>query len=98
MTEHLRYFKGSAYVTVGGLAIAGALGLRAHGTVAGAGLTVFLAAMLAVLEVSLSFDNAVVNASVMQDLSPIWRRRFLTWGMAVAVFGMRLAFPLVVVS
>ena len=54
--------------------------------------------MLAVLEVSLSFDNAVVNASVMEEMSPLWRRRFLTWGMAVAVFGMRFVFPLVVVS
>jgi hypothetical protein len=54
--------------------------------------------MLAVLEVSLSFDNAVVNASVMKDMNDVWRHRFLTWGMAVAVFGMRFVFPLVVVS
>jgi hypothetical protein len=94
----LRYFTGSIWVTAAGLAIAAGLGWRLHGTLAGVGETVFLAAMLAVLEVSLSFDNAVVNASVMQDLSARWRRRFLTWGMAVAVFGMRFLFPLVVVA
>ncbi len=98
MTSHLRYFKGSAWVTVVGLAIAAALGHHAFGTWRGAGLTVFLAAILGVLEISLSFDNAVVNASVMEDMSPLWRGRFLTWGMAFAVFGMRFAFPLLVVS
>jgi hypothetical protein len=98
MAPHLRYFKGSAWVTAVGLALAAALGFHAHGTARGAGLSVFLAAMLGVLEVSLSFDNAVVNASVMEDMAPVWRRRFLTWGMAIAVFGMRFAFPLLVVS
>jgi len=40
----------------------------------------------------------VVNASVLRNMTPIWRHRFLTWGIAIAVFGMRLVFPLVVVS
>jgi hypothetical protein len=34
----------------------------------------------------------------MKDMTPIWRHRFLTWGMAIAVFGMRFVFPLAVVS
>jgi hypothetical protein len=34
----------------------------------------------------------------MQDMTALWRHRFLTWGMAFAVFGMRFVFPLVVVS
>ncbi len=93
----LRYFHGSIAVTVVGLALAAALGAHLHGA-AGAAGTVFVAGMLAVLEVSLSFDNAVVNASVMKEMTPVWRRRFLTWGMGVAVFGMRFVFPLVVVS
>jgi hypothetical protein len=92
------YFRGSLVVTAVGLALAAALGFSLHGTVAGAAGTVFVAGLLAVLEISLSFDNAVVNASVMQEMAPVWRRRFLTWGMAVAVFGMRFVFPLVVVS
>lgn len=58
-------------------------------------LTLFL---LAVMEVSLSFDNAVVNASVLQSLPALWQRRFLTWGMLVAVVGMRLIFPILIVS
>jgi hypothetical protein len=50
------------------------------------------------LEASLSFDNAIVNAGVLADWDETWRRRFLTWGMLVAVFGMRLAFPLLIVA
>lgn len=57
-----------------------------------------LALILGVLEVSLSFDNAVVNASVLKRMSPAWQRRFLTWGIIVAVFGMRLLFPILIVA
>lgn len=53
---------------------------------------------LGALETSLSFDNAVVNATVLKHWDAAWRRRFLTWGMIVAVFGMRLVFPLLIVG
>ncbi|MBY0554200.1 DUF475 domain-containing protein [bacterium] len=54
--------------------------------------------LLSVLEISLSFDNAVVNATVLKKMDEVWKRRFLTWGIAIAVFGMRFLFPLVIVS
>jgi uncharacterized protein len=57
-----------------------------------------IAAILGVLEVSLSFDNAVVNASVLRGWNKFWRGLFLTVGILVAVFGMRLLFPLLIVS
>lgn len=60
------------------------------------GLTV--AAILIVLEVSLSFDNAVVNAKILNRMSEFWQRLFLTVGVIIAVFGMRLLFPLIVVG
>lgn len=53
---------------------------------------------LTALETSLSFDNAVVNAGILNGWNEIWRRRFLVWGILVAVFGMRLVFPLVIVG
>lgn len=53
---------------------------------------------LSVLETSLSFDNAVVNAGILANWDEKWRRRFLTWGMLIAVFGMRLVFPVVIVA
>lgn len=58
----------------------------------------FITAFLAIMEVSLSFDNAVVNASVLRRMDPVWQRRFLTWGILIAVFGMRLVFPIVIVA
>lgn len=59
---------------------------------------VITVSFLIVLETSLSFDNAVVNAGILAHWDPRWRRRFLTWGMVVAVFGMRLIFPLLIVA
>jgi len=54
--------------------------------------------LLSVLEISLSFDNAVMNAVVLSTMTPKWRKRFLTWGMLIAVFGMRFLFPILIVS
>ena len=59
---------------------------------------VFIAFILSILEVSLSFDNAVINATKLEKMSPKWQHRFLTWGILIAVFGMRLLFPIAVVS
>ncbi|MCK9396233.1 MAG: DUF475 domain-containing protein [Methylobacter sp.] len=59
---------------------------------------VFIAVILGVLEVSLSFDNAVVNASILKRMNDRWQKYFLTWGILIAVFGMRLLFPIVIVS
>lgn len=58
----------------------------------------FLVIILGILEVSLSFDNAVVNASILKNMSQKWQKRFLTWGILIAVFGMRLIFPIAIVS
>ncbi|WP_066910859.1 DUF475 domain-containing protein [Millisia brevis] len=56
-----------------------------------------LCAILAVLEVSLSFDNAVINATILERMNAFWQRMFLTVGVLIAVFGMRLFFPLAIV-
>lgn len=54
--------------------------------------------LLAIMEISLSFDNAVVNAAVLKKMKPIWQKRFLTWGILIAVVGMRLVFPVLIVA
>jgi len=54
--------------------------------------------ILSILEISLSFDNAVVNATVLRDMDPVWQQRFLVWGIAIAVFGTRIVFPLAIVA
>ncbi len=58
----------------------------------------FFCAVLGVLEISLSFDNAVINATVLERMNPFWQRIFLTVGIVIAVFGMRLVFPLLIVA
>lgn len=57
-----------------------------------------LAVLLTILEVTLSFDNAVINARILQQMDEKWQRRFLTWGILVAVFGTRLVLPILIVA
>lgn len=59
--------------------------------------TALIVAVLGVLETSLSFDNAVVNARVLNNWDEKWKRRFLLWGILIAVFGMRVVFPIAIV-
>ncbi|MGI5352225.1 DUF475 domain-containing protein [Streptomyces sp. CA-250714] len=57
-----------------------------------------LVAILSILEISLSFDNAVVNAGVLKKMNAFWQKIFLTIGILIAVFGMRLIFPVIIVA
>lgn len=57
-----------------------------------------LATILSILEVTLSFDNAVVNAKVLRRMNAVWQKRFLTWGILVAVFGTRVFLPILIVA
>lgn len=92
----LEYFLGSYIITIFGIITAYLWGEHVH---SGTGLTcIFIVLVLAVLETSLSFDNAVVNAMKLEKMSHVWRHRFLTWGIVIAVFGMRFLFPVLVVS
>ena len=92
----LKTFGWSFAITVAGLTGAFLYGFR-DGTMSAAVGALTVAAILIVLEVSLSFDNAVVNAKVLQRMSPFWQKMFLTVGILIAVFGMRLVFPFIVV-
>lgn len=93
-----KYFQQSFALTLIGLGLAFWVGYRFTGTLAGGLSSLFLAFILSILEVSLSFDNAVVNASILNKMTPRWRHRFLTWGILIAVFGMRIIFPVAIVS
>lgn len=87
--SNLKYFYGSFVITFIGL-VAGFFigGLEA----------VYLVIVLTLLEVSLSFDNAVVNAKVLAKMDPVWQKRFIYYGLPIAVFGMRLIFPIALVA
>lgn len=56
------------------------------------------AILLVILEVTLSFDNAVVNARVLARMDTKWQNRFFSWGILIAVFGTRLVLPILIVS
>lgn len=71
---------------------------RNGGLLSAAGSALVIAVLLGILELSLSFDNAVVNAGVLRNMDPKWQRRFLTLGILIAVFGMRFIFPIVIVA
>src|SRR5829696_5958776 len=86
---NLRIFGGSYAVTVVALVVA-----FFYGGVEG----LILCAILGILEISLSFDNAVVNATVLERMDEFWQKIFLTVGIVIAVFGMRLVFPLLIVG
>ncbi|ATY95535.1 DUF475 domain-containing protein [Streptomyces bacillaris] len=57
-----------------------------------------IVAILSILEISLSFDNAVINAGILKKMNAFWQKIFLTIGILIAVFGMRLVFPVVIVA
>ena len=85
----MKYFYSSFILTILGLVAAYFLG----GFVA-----VYICVLLIILEVSLSFDNAVVNARILRHMSQVWQRRFIIYGIPIAVFGMRFLFPILIVS
>ncbi|MCD7780187.1 MAG: DUF475 domain-containing protein [Candidatus Gastranaerophilales bacterium] len=92
----LKYFKGSFFITIIGIILAY---FWAEHSNSGSGfMALFVVAFLSILEITLSFDNAVINAIKLEKMSNKWRHRFLTWGILIAVFGMRLLFPIIVVA
>lgn len=92
------YLKWPLLVTVIGLGLSGWLGWETEGTSSGVISFLIVGTVLAALEIALSFDNAIVNANKLEEMTPVWQRRFLTWGILIAVFGMRIVFPLAIVA
>lgn len=98
MSSLFNYFRWPIIFTFAGLVLAFWLGYNTLGTLSGALSFFVIGAVLAALEISLSFDNAIVNANKLKTMDPLWQHRFLTWGIVIAVFGMRIVFPLAVVA
>jgi len=84
----LRIFLISALLTIASLlAVWSYLGFSA----------MLVALMLMVIEITFSFDNAIINARVLNTMSPFWQKMFVTVGILIAVFGMRVVFPILIV-
>lgn len=87
-THPLRIFWISTIITV----LLGAFVLTKLGP-----LGIWLFAILVLLEVTFSFDNAVINSKVLATMSPFWQKLFLTVGIFIAVFVVRFLLPIVIV-
>ncbi|EAJ5693848.1 DUF475 domain-containing protein [Campylobacter fetus] len=85
----MKYFYSSFIITILGLLLAYFIG---------GFLAVYICFLLGILEVSLSFDNAVVNAKILSGMNKKWQDRFIIFGIPIAVFGMRFLFPILIVS
>lgn len=59
--------------------------------------SIWLCAILIVVEIVFSFDNAAINAKYLIRLNDFWQKMFLTVGVLVAIFGMRLVVPFAIV-
>jgi hypothetical protein len=58
---------------------------------------IFIVLGLALFESITSIDNAIINAEVLQGMQDRARRWFLTWGILIAVFGVRGLLPWLIV-
>ena len=93
----MKHFRYSIFITLLCLVLAFAWGGGLN-NIQGGITALILALILGVMEVSLSFENAVANAMVLKTMDRRWQKIFLTLGMVIAVFGMRLLFPILIVA
>ena len=93
-----KYYAFSFAFTAVCFALAAWYGWASTGSITATLGILWIVLVLSILEVSLSFDNAVVNATVLRDMDPVWQQRFLTIGILIAVFGMRIVFPIAIVA
>jgi hypothetical protein len=98
MQTFLKYYKTSAAFFLIAFVLGGVVGWFTGGTVGSVITASLTVAILSILETSLSFDNAVLNATVLNNLSESSRRWFMTWGVIFAVVGMRLITPVLIVA
>lgn len=92
-----KYFKYPLIFTILGFVVAFWFGYMEHGLLANAFLALWECFILSLLEISLSFDNAVLNARIVKGMNVKWQKIFLYFGIFIAVFGMRILMPLLLV-
>jgi len=89
MLQKLRFFGFSLTITIGVIvAVLFGMGLAAA----------LVTILLILIEITFSFENAVINARKLQTLSKRWQALFLTVGIIIAIFGMRIVFPILIVA
>ncbi|MBR7830105.1 DUF475 domain-containing protein [Actinospica sp. MGRD01-02] len=96
--EAARMFRGGESSRIFGFAHAIALVALLGGFLVGGTQGLVVVALLGVLEIAVSFDNAIVNATVLARMNRYWQRMFMTVGVLIAAIGMRLLLPLIIVA
>ncbi|MXV44010.1 DUF475 domain-containing protein [Saccharibacter sp. 17.LH.SD] len=94
----MKYFYPSIVVGIVALIIGGVFGYISQPSLSGVLLGCEAVVILALMETAESMDNAIVDARILAKMSKKWQGRYLTFGMPIAVFGMRFLFPIVIVS
>lgn len=92
------YFKYDIIFTLFAIIGGGFYGYYLWGTLWSAFSTIFIIVLLGLLEISLSFDNAIVNVRFLKKMNKKRQKKFLTWWILIAVFGIRFVFPIVLVA
>lgn len=87
-TQLLRFFGVSAFLT---------LALAVFVVIVGGVGALWIYLILVILEVTFSFDNAVVNSRILMRLNAYWQTLFLTVGIFLAVFVVRFLLPVLIV-
>lgn len=57
----------------------------------------FVTLVLIAVEITFSFENAIINAKILAKMSKFWQNIFLSVGIIIAIFGMRVVFPILLV-
>jgi uncharacterized protein len=91
-------FRGGENSRIFGFAHTVAIAALIGGFIVGGTQGLIVVALLGVLEIAVSFDNAIVNATVLARMNRYWQRMFMTVGVLIAAVGMRLVLPLAIVA
>ena len=91
-------FRGGENTRIFGFAHTVALAALVGGFVVDGVQGLVVVALLGVLEIAVSFDNAIVNATILARMDRYWQRMFMTVGVLIAAVGMRLLLPLAIVA
>lgn len=96
MAEFFHYYKFPVVSTILGLLLAAWYGVSNDAI--GLYNALYITITLGIVEISFSFENSILSAKYVGQLSPFWQKIFLTMGILIAVFVVRTLFPILIVS
>jgi hypothetical protein len=98
MSTFTEFYKKPTIALIVAIVLGGLIGYHDSGVIGAAITSAMTVIILSILEISMSFDNAVLNAKILKPMSDAARNWFMLWGILIAVVGMRLLVPVLIVS